>query len=75
LKSDFDRVVEELTKWNNVEDITPIRGEQLLVKCSDGAILIAYYLKHRYRGEDFYSFSEPDIEFRLLNIIEWKYIY
>jgi len=73
-KSDFDRVVEELTKWNKVEDCLPDTGKQLIVKFRDNSIDAAWYLSHKYRDCMFYARCEPDIDFILEDIFEWKYI-
>ena len=80
-RSDFSRIVEQLceeneklTKWNKLKDGFPDTGRQLLVKFRDGDIETAWYLSHKYRGCSFYSRREPDIDFILEDIIEWKYI-
>ena len=67
LKSDFDRVVEELTKWNKVEDGLDFRdkNEQILCKLVSGTmcILVAknvYSWVGKYIGD---------------GLVEWRYIY
>ena len=72
-KSDLIRIVEELTKWNKLKDGFPDTGRQLLAKFRDGDIEVAWYLSHKYRDCSFYSRCEPDIDFILEDIIEWKY--
>lgn len=42
-KSDFDRVVEELTKWNKVEECLPDINRRLLVKSKIGIEYLSYY--------------------------------
>lgn len=44
----------------------------LLLKSNDGVLYLGYYLKHKRRGYGFYNYAEPDIEFLLENIIEYK---
>jgi hypothetical protein len=65
-KSDFDHIVEELTKWNKVEDILPESGKKILVKNRIGHIGFAIREEHK--------FVDPEDGFLLVNIIEWKYI-
>ena len=43
LKSDFDRVVEELTAWVKVEDGAPTTKDIVLVKSNNCSICIAYW--------------------------------
>ena len=66
LKSDFDRVVEDLTKWNKVEDKLPKEGETVLVRGYSRKIYICKYNKSEFIDDSDYL--------PLVNIIEWKYI-
>lgn len=67
LKSDFDRVVEELTKWNKVEECLPEKGSRILVKHVDENV-------HLCLCPDGVNFIDPDDYIAWCNVIEWKYI-
>lgn len=67
-------LVDKLTKWNDVYDELPDCGVPVNVKFNNGSVCMAYYLSHKYRDCMFYSYCEPDIEFILEDVIEWKLI-
>jgi hypothetical protein len=66
LKSDFDRVVEELTKWNKVEDKNPQDGEFVLCKRRSGLKSVCVYRSGEYLDS---------LAGLALEIVEWRYIY
>jgi len=67
----FKAGVEFAQRWISVED-PPKYGIEIFVKFSNGTHSSAYYLKHKYRGDSFYNYPEPDIEFILKDVISWR---
>ena len=60
--------------WRSVMEELPPMGTELLLRLVDGSHHIGYYLSHKYRDDNFYNHCESDIEFLLLDVIEWKFI-
>jgi len=66
-ESDFDRIVEELTKWNKVEQEPKIYVDKtFIVKFRNGKCGIALY--------NGYGFLDISDECYYHNIVEWKYL-
>ena len=65
LKSDFDMVVEEFTKWNKVEDCLPEMNQTVIVKRNSGKIGICDF-KNKVFVDTLIGLS--------VNVTEWKQI-
>lgn len=84
LKSEFDRVVEELTKWNKVTQYAPLawetgnwdgkRSNVIICKDLHGIIYIARVYEAEIDGEYCREFAELN-DFIIKDVVEWKYIY
>ena len=66
-------------QWISVEESTPDFAVPVLMKLMDSSCVIGYYLRHRERGNGFYTYLEPDIEFEVnyiygLPVKCWKYV-
>jgi len=70
LKSDFMRVVEELTKWNKVEDSFPVIGVKVLVLLSTGNWSTSQRYISTGSGIEQWKGSGTFTD----SITEWKYI-
>ena len=55
-----------------MEEKDPEYCEKLLLKCDNGTYWIGYFLRHKNRSDAFYSYQEPDIEFILTDVVEWR---
>ena len=66
-KSDFDRVVEKLTKWNKVEDCLPDGKIELDCICQGQRTHLCCFLG---LGDAFIK-----AYFEKKKIVEWRYIY
>jgi hypothetical protein len=66
-KSDFDRVVEELTKWNKVKDCLPDGKIELDCICQGQRTHLCCFLG---LGDTFIK-----AYFEKKKIVEWRYIY
>lgn len=85
LKSDFDRVVEELTKWYDAKDDKPTTDQETEgIFYSDYVLMrlkgyqhpfVGYYVKAD--GVEFFDFIQPSFQDGLeqSDITEWRYIY
>lgn len=83
LESDVIALVEELTKWNKVEDKTPIafetgdwdgkRSDIVIAKDSCGVVYIARVYEGIIDGRKYCDFADLD-DFLIDEITEWKYI-
>jgi hypothetical protein len=69
LRYDFDRVVEELTKWNKVTDCLPGIYDPVLLKDEYG--MEDYGKRIHGSGNNIWASSSGEIG----EVIEWKYIY
>jgi len=65
-KLDVVILIEELSKWNKVEDSLPKKETHVLIKHVDENIHLCIY-----DGEEF---LDPDDYIAWSNIVEWKYI-
>lgn len=74
-KEDFDRVVEELTKWNKVEDVLPKPGYELVnVRCRNKNKEDGIWLEDVcYIDEDTNTWGKRYHTWE--TILEWRYIY
>ena len=70
----FNAGVDYVTMWIPVEEKSPPNGVPILLKFVNNTYEVGYYLKHKYRGFGFYSYSESDIEFILEAVTHWRYI-
>jgi hypothetical protein len=69
LKSDFDRVVEELTRWRRVEDELPEIRRPVLLKDINGKE--DYGKRIHLSGDCLFACNSGDLE----EITHWRYIY
>lgn len=69
----FQAGVDFATQWNSI-NTPPSYGIPLLLKFVNGSYEVGYYLQHRRRDDDFYSFIEPDIEFKFEAVTHWRLI-
>ena len=89
LKSEFLRVIEELTKWNKVEDCLPKHKQECLFKLDSKDICIGFVTYFEYGDSEITLYGKPippgKHTFRnweIFNtntgksyeVIEWKYI-
>lgn len=68
----FDRGVKYAKRWRKVSEELPPMSTEILLRLVDGSHQIGYYLPHKYRDDNFYNHCESDIEFLLLDVVEWK---
>jgi prefoldin subunit 5 len=71
LKSDFDRVVSELTKWNKVEEYMYPPAKEILVKVKGGLVIHAIFNPF----DDKVVIVGSGVTINRQAITEWKYIY
>lgn len=60
------------SRWRKVSEELPPMSTEILLRLVDGSHQIGYYLPHKYRDDNFYNHCESDIEFLLLDVVEWK---
>lgn len=61
-------------RWISVEEELPELGVPVLLKFVNWTYGVGYYLQHKHRGCNFYSYIEPDIEFLFDAITHWRQI-
>jgi hypothetical protein len=70
----FDAGVASAQRWVSVNDKPPGYCVPVLLRFVNGSYEVGYYLQHKERDDEFYSYSEPDIEFILQAVTHWRYI-
>ncbi|MDL2310119.1 DUF551 domain-containing protein [Parabacteroides sp. OttesenSCG-928-B22] len=62
----------EAQRWISITEELPNYGEPVLLKFVNGSYEVGYYLQHKERNDEFYSYIEPDIEFIFQAVTHWR---
>lgn len=66
--------IEDKNRWiSETDEEKPVYCAPILLKFYNGTYMVGYYLRHKHRKDMFYSYTEPDVEFVLEAVKEWRY--
>ena len=68
----FKNGVQFAQRWIPVEEEKPEYMEELLLKFVNGTHEVGYFLRKKGHEDAFYSYIQPNIEFRLEAVTHWR---